>query len=316
MSNPVLDNNSSVGFKIEGEVGVDAGLGTGGAWLDLISEDVGADPNILQLPSPIGGRQADERLHVMTHRDGRGSIIFRPRAAHVDDLLNLFFKGTSGDYFIPTVDGTDLDTATFEIDKFGTTNYQLLGTKVDILKLRSEENGPLIFEMDLIAMSAVEDGGMETDVYTGWIDGTPFMHGSMTLDATGYAWLGAATGPEVRSIEMEMSNNLDPNGFTNSITRKIIPVGMFSVTGRMVIPYNSTSAGFLTPWAAPSKFKFTMTYQDAATNSLEFIVTASIDGTRPNVSGDDSHKWLELAFHGVVDATDISMAKAKYTAAI
>jgi len=315
--NPIWGNNSSVLLKKEGTPGTREPLTTGAAHLDLISEDTESTPQILQLESPIGDRQQHSGMRIVTHEEAGGTVIFRPRAQCIDQVLELMFGLVASEYWVPEVGNTDLDRFTCEVNKFGLTEYAYTGCRANSLKLMSEQNGPLNAELNFLATSAERNpGDLTTPVYTTWNTGTPFMHKNLVVNATGYDFLGGASGLEVKSYEVTISNNLDADAFCNSANRSLMPIGALTLQGSLLIPYNAVTDGYLTAWAAGTKFKYNIQWEDAALNNLELEVAAEIDGEGTKVESEGEHKWLNLVHTGMIDVTDTNMVKMKYTAVV
>jgi hypothetical protein len=167
-------------------------------------------------------------------------------------------------------------------------------------------------------MSGERDvGDLAVPVYTGWMTKGMFMHGDMVIDTTDVPFLGGATPVPIRSIEFALNNNLDDSeaGFTNSTTRKIIPVGMFEVTGNMVVPYNTVTAGLIGSLVGSDKAKWGISYSDGVEigdYQLDFDFVTKFEGDLPAIASTDN-QWLTLNFHGVVDVDDIKCATAEVT---
>lgn len=305
MGNPVLGIGSSVGMKLETTPGTKIALTTGAAWLDLVSEGLDHIPVLHRIAPVVGNRQAHGDFEFVSHSDGSGNIVARVRGDYLAALCDFVLGDSAAGVYYPIVDDSaDLPTYTVEGVKGGQNNVRLVGCKCNTATFRSETNSPLQVELNVVAMSGERDAvDLATPSYTSWLATPPMMHGGMSFDATDEAWLGGASGPECRMIEWTLNNNLDIEGYTNSTDRKIIPVGLFEVTGSMEIPYNSVTKGFWAEMVAAAKVKFQVEYSDgSATLTVDFVV--KLEGELPKIAGPEN-VWLTLNFHGVADATDV-----------
>lgn len=315
MTNPVQGINTCVAFKKESPAGQKISV-AGGSFLDLVSEESDYKPVHFIGDSIIGNRQQQAILEIVSHHDARASFNFRMRAAYTEEVLAAIFGDLNTGVHSPQLLNTeDLESATFEILKAGTNELILIGCKVNTATFKSSANQPLTCQLDILGLSGERDTGNLTGAdYTGWATQQMFLHGDMTLDATAHAWLGGASGPEVKEIEFTLNNNLDDGegSFTNSTVRKILPVGMFELTGQIVIPYNATSKAMVASIVAAEKVKWGISYSDG-TAQLDFDFVTKFEGNVPNISGPEN-VWLTLPFHGVVDTTDTLVVTAEYTA--
>lgn len=311
MSKPIIGISASVGFKVEAVPGTPISL-TGGQWLDIVSESLDYKPVLHSIDPAVGNRQKNADFEFISHHDGGGTVATRVYNAYADELMYLIFGELSGGYYQPILNNTELPTSTWEVDKAGANNLRLAGVKINTASFKSETNNPLELTLELLSMSGARDpGDLQAMDISGWRSTIPFIHNLMSFDATGHAFLGGADGPECRAIEFTINNNLDPEGWTNSQTRKIIPEGLFGVEGNMEIPYNSTTKGFWAEMVAASKVKFSIEYSNGA-NSLVFDFVVKLDGDLPGISGTEA-MWLTLNFHGVADAVDAYCLRASLT---
>jgi len=302
--NPLLGIGTIAALKKEGTPGTKESLATGAAFLDPISEALDYVPVLHRIAPIAGARQADADHEFVSHHDGSGTLTQRVRGATIEDVVELILGDITATEYHPIVDdATDLPQFTLEMQKAGESEVRLIGCKTNTATFRSTTNEPLELEMNIVAMSGERDGGDHTAFdNTAWIAVAPMMHGQMSIDATAEAWLGGATGPECRTFEFTINNNLDIEGYTNSQTRKIIPVGMFELTGSMEIPYNATTAGFWVEMVNAAKVKFEVAYTDGV-NTMTCAFVVKIDGTLPAITGPEN-VWVTLDFHGVADAVD------------
>lgn len=305
MSKPVLGIASNVGFKLEGTPGDKESL-TGGNWLDLVSETLNYKPVMATEETLTGSRQAQAELHFLSHNDGGGTVICRPRHDHIAVLLNQIFGDVDSGTYRPILTNTELPTMTVECGKAGMNDVRLIGVKVNTAKFSSSANQPLMLELALLAMSGERDqGDLETVVHTAWLAQKPYMHGNITMDATAHAFLGGATGPDPRALEFTINNNLEggDDSYANSTDRKFIPEGVFTLEGSMEIPYNTVTKAFWATLVAVTKVKFTVVYSDG-TNTITFAFVVKLDGELPGIA-DRQAQWITMPFHGVADATDV-----------
>ncbi len=306
MGNPLLGVNTSVAFKLESSPGTRESI-TGGdisdEFLDTVSESLNYKPVSLRLPALANDRQSHGDFEFVSHNDGGGNLVCRPRHAHIDELLKIILGKLTTGVYTPDVDGTDLPKFTVECKKSGQIEVVLVGSKVNTATFKSTQNGPLELDMVVVASSGERNpGDLTTSNFVKMASETPYMHGGLALSSS-EAWLGAGTPEPVRSIEFTLNNNLDTEAFCNSVNRSVIPVGVFELSGNMEVPYNSTTAGFWAEMIGANKVKFTMTYTDANSNTLAFAFVVKLEGDLPAISGPEN-VWLTLNFHGVMDATD------------
>jgi hypothetical protein len=312
-TNPIQGIVSTAGFKTETVPGTKIAL-TGSEFLDLMSEESSYEPVHYRGESIIGNRQEQGDLEVVSHNDGRTTLKCRPRGLYMEELLALIFGVDTVGVHTPIL-GNDTDLATFtcEVDKAGLNNLRLIGCKVGKATFESQANQPLMLTLEAIAMSGERDvGDLATPTYT-WLTDGMFMHGDMTMDATGHAFLGGATGLPVRSIQFECDNDLDDSeaGFTNSTDRKIIPVGMFNLTGNIVVPYNSTTKDLIASLVAAEKVGWGIVYTTGTPgHSLLLDFVTKFEGDMPDIT-DNSNQWITMNFHGVVDAASTNSISAE-----
>lgn len=310
MSKPALGIVTNVGFKKEGTPGDKESL-AGGKWLDLVSESLNYKPVLHKAESLTGDRQPQAELAFVSHHDGGGGVIFRPRFDHFGEVLEVIFGILDSGTYKPIVNNVELPMFTVECDKAGMNDVRLIGTKVNTAKFSSAGNQPLLIDLAILSQSGERDSGdFQAVSHTAWLAQKPFMHGNLAFDATAHAFLGGATGPQPRSIEFTVNNNLEGGDdvYANSVNRSFIPEGLFTVEGTMEIPYNTTSKAFWTALVAATKCKFTLTYSDG-TNTVAFAFVVKFDGELPGIA-DRMPQWLTLPFHGVYDATDPLMLTA------
>jgi hypothetical protein len=305
MGNPIIAVGSSVGIRKEIVPGTPLVVDT---WLDLISEELDYEPVLLDAPTPIGTRQNDADFMIVTHHDGKGSFTYRPRHADIGKMLELILGVLNGGMYSPIFTNTAIPSFSCAVGKGGQNTIKLGGCKVNTAEFVSEANKPLVVCINLLAMNGLRDAVLVTPVYTTVKATKPYLHGNMTMDATGHAFLGGAAGPACRKLTITINNNLDGDAFTNSTTRVLIPEGLFTVTGAMEIAYNATTKAFWTDMVAASKVKWSVTWSDG-TNNFEVNLVTKITGKLPAISGPEV-SWLELGFVGVADATDSDVITA------
>ncbi len=297
MSKPVLGLTTVLGFGKETVAGDEVAADE---WLDLVSEDLDLQPMMFDGPELFGDRQKRAEMKFLSHNDGGGSLVCRPRSDHMNGLLELIL-GAQNIQWNPITDNAELPTASFEVDKGGQNTLTLTGCKVNTAKFSSSANQPLLLELALVSMGGVRDGVLATETLA-WITGTPYMHSSLVMDATGFAYLGGATGPEIRSIEFTVNNNLDVEGYCNSTNRKIIPEGVFGLTGSMEIPYNAVSKAYWAAMVAATKVKFTVAYTSVG-STVTFYFVVKMDSRLLGIAGPET-QWVTIDFVGVIDASD------------
>ena len=283
---------------------------SGGKWFDLVSESLNYKPIIHKAEGLTGNRQAPAELEFLSHSDGGGSFVIRPRFDHCAELLELIFTAVDVGVYKPIVSNTELTMFTLECDKAGMNNLVLIGCKVNTAKFSSAANQPLMLELAILSLSGLRDQSLEAESNAAWLLQKPFMHGNMSFDATAHAFLGAATGPQPRNFEFTVNNNLEggDDSYANSTDRSFIAEGLFSVEGSMEVPYNTTSKAFWAAMLGATKCKFAVEYSDG-TNTITFAFVVKFDGELPSIAG-RAPLWLTLPFHGVYDATDPLMLTA------
>jgi hypothetical protein len=277
--------------------------------LDLLEEDLHLTPIQFEGDSVIGDRQSRGDQQWTSNVDGGGSFSWRPRYTDIDNMLELLFGNTALTYHVPILNQTELGTATIEINKAAQNNIQLAGCKFNSIEFKSEGNGALICAAEVLAMTGTKDTTLQTPNYAFLAANPPFLHKNLSIDATGHAWLGGATGPSCREIHFTISNNLIGDAFTNAEGRDLIPEGVFSVEGGMTIPYNSTTKAFYADLLASNMVSFTAEFSDG-THTLEFIFNVKLFGDLPKI-GAREVQWLELEFKGKVDTVDTYAVQAK-----
>jgi hypothetical protein len=306
MSNPALGVETSVMFKLESVPGTRESLATGAVNTDLVSETLDYIPVHTDLPQITGDRQKRATLQFVSHNDGSGTAIIRPRHAQAPAIMAWIFGALNTLEHVPIVtDSADLAKYTVEVNKAGQDTLALIGTVIDSATFRSTANGPLEIELDMVASSGERNAG----VFTAWaateLDAEkPFMHSGLTFTGEP-TWMadGAAGDVEARNIEFTVSNNLDREGYTNSVDRRVIPMGGFTLEGTMEVPYNATTKGFWTDVIAATKVTFSLVYTDAAAQTITIALTVKFTGELPKIADMDS-QWLTLQFNGVYDGTD------------
>ena len=315
MSNPSLGIETSVLLKKESTPGTRVALTTGAVHCDLVDESLDYIPVLTDLPVLTGNRQRRATMDFVSHNDGGGSFTIRPRSAQMDQLLELILgKANVGAWEPITDDATDLPQFTVEVNKAGQDKVALVGCKVNTARFTSEENSPLLCELAVIAMSGERNSAQTSFSPTQLDDENPYMHSGLAFSGSS-SWLddGTASGnPEVRSFEFTINNNLEIDVFTNATTRRIIPVGLFTLEGSFVIPYNATTKGFWTDMIAAAKVKFTSTWTDNSGSTLAIDFVVKLDGELPKISGPEN-QWLTINFHGVADTTDTVAISAENT---
>ena len=300
-TDPHLGIETEVLLKKEGTPGTQEAMTAGSEHLDLVSEGLDYVPVLSSYPAIAGDRQRWAGAEHVSHNDGGGSIVCRPRSAQLDNLIELILGGAS-----PLLtDATELDRFTVEVTKAGEDTLALVGCKVNTATFRSSANEPLELELNVIASSGVRGGAHTAWVSTQVDAEKPFMHGGLVMSGD-EAWLKGADDSfnvEIRSIEFTLNNNLDADAYCNSTDRRLIPLGLFTMEGSMEIPYNAVTSGFWTEMVNAAKVKFTATWTDADTNTFVAAFVVKIDGELPKISGPEQ-VWLSLNFHGVADLAD------------
>jgi len=304
MGNPVIGIQTSVAIGVETVPGTRVAVTD---HMDLISENLDYIPVLHRIRPTPGKRVANAAYEFISHNDGGGAFVIRGRHAYMGDLLLAILGAGDGSAltpFVPIHDNVDLSSYTIECIKANSVaEVVLTGAKFNSMTFRSSTNEPLEIECNVISMAGIRDSGdLTAFADTAWIDAIPLIHSRMSIAATAEAWLGGATGPEARSLEFTFNNNLDPEGWTNSQTRKIIPVGLFDLEGSMEIPFNVTSAGFWAKLVAAAVVSFAVEYSDG-TNTTTFTFKVKLDGEFPGITGPEN-VWLTLNFHGVLDSTN------------
>ncbi len=306
MGRPLLGVNTSVAFieeTIPGTRESIVGGDTSDEFLDVVNESLNYKPVSTRLAALANDRQSHGDFEFVSHNDGGGSVVCRPRHAQIADLLNFILGQLDIGVYTPVDDGTDLPMHTIECKKSGQSEVVLTGAKVNTATFRSTQNGPLELDMAIVAKAGERDpADLTVSNFVKMASETPFMHGGLALSSS-EAWLGSGTPEPVRSIEFTLNNNLDSDAYCNSVNRSVIPVGVFELSGNMEVPYNATTKGFWAEMVAAAKVKFTMTYTDADSNTVAFAFAVKLEGDLPGISGPEN-VWLTLNFHGVMDATD------------
>ena len=315
---PTLGVGSSVAVITESPQGTREAI-IGGAssveFLDVLSETLDYVPVLAQDYNLIGARQAQGDLQYISHNDGGGSVIFRPRYAQMASLLTWAFS-TIDTTYKPSAKDVDLTTFSLECIKAGQNDICLIGCKVNTLTFRSNPNMPLECEMSVFAASGIRGCTPTAADLTTLAATDPFVHARLVMTSTDEAWLGGATPQPIRSIEVTINNNLDGSVFANAIDRATIPVGLFEMVGTIEIPYNSVTSAFWTEQAAASKVKFSVEWEDGASgNNFKLDFVAKVIGDLPKIS-DPGIQWLTVNFAGAVDAADANCVFGTLTAAI
>jgi hypothetical protein len=306
MGNPSLGIETTVIIEEETVPGTREAC-TAGEMLDLVSETLDYKPVLTDLPVMAGDRQTNAGMKFVSHNDGNGSIVCRPRAAQLPTFCAIILGALDTATHVPiTDDATDLKSFTVECAKAGQDELALIGTKVNQATFRSEQNGPLELELEVYSLKGERNTGSPTVWAPTQMDTEkPFMHGGLAFTSA-HAWFddGATSyNPECRSIEIVCNNNLDSDAFTNAVTRRLLPPGLFTLTGNLVIPYNATTKGFWTDMVAATKVKFTATWTDADASTIAIGIVAKLEGDLPQIAGPET-QWLTLNFVGVADVTD------------
>jgi len=306
MGNPSLGIETSVIIEEEVTPGTRITCAAG-EMLDLVSETLDYKPVLADLPTLAGNRQTNAGMKFVSHNDGGGGFVFRPRAAQMPTICALALGALDVAVHVPiTDDATDLTTATIEVSKAGQNELALMGAKFNETTFRSEQNMPLEIEVAVLSLKGERDTGSPTAWVPTQMDAEkPFMHGGLAFTSA-HAWFddGATSyNPEARSVEITLNNNLDGEAFTNAVTRRILPPGLFTLTGNIVIPYNATTKGFWADQVAATKVKFTATWTDADANTIAMAIVAKLEGDLPQISGPET-QWITLNFVGVADITD------------
>jgi hypothetical protein len=315
MSNPVLGINTEVLFIEETSSGERESCASGAAHVDLVSESLDLKAVLSDYPTIVGNRQVWAPSKFVVKNDGGGELVFRPRAAQMAATLKWIFGGTTP--FTPLAgDDTDLPTFTVECTKAGQNALALVGAKVNTATFKSSQNDPLELTLNIIAMSGVR-GSTNTAFATTQMDAShPFLHNGLTMSSE-LAFLddGESAGDvEVRSIEFTIDNGLNGDAYCNSIDRRLIPLGMFSCTGSIEVPYNSITKDFWATQVAATKCEFTATWEDSDDNEIAAEFVVKFDTELPQISGTDE-QWLTLNFIGVVDTTDTACVSMTSTLA-
>ncbi|MBW8002622.1 MAG: hypothetical protein FVQ80_11475 [Planctomycetes bacterium] len=300
MSKPALGLTTIVGFGKETVAGTEV---VADEWLDLISESLDYQPVLFEGPELFGDRQKRAEMKFVSHNDGGGSVICRPRPDHMNDILDLILGVQVVDWR-PITDNAELPTASVEVTKADQNTLTLVGCKVNTAKFSSVANQPLLCELSFLAMSGTRDSAVAVETYS-WITGIPYMHSSLVFAAVGFSYLD---GAEVRSVEFTMNNNLDAEGFANSVDRQVIPEGVFGLNGSVEIPYNTTTKAYWAAMVTATKVKFSLAYTSGG-STVTFNFVAKMSGNLPQIAGPES-QWVTIDFVGVVDATDPLCMKA------
>lgn len=306
MGNPSLGIETSVLFKKEGTPGTKESCAAAAMHCDLISEELDYKPVLSDYPVIAGDRQRWSYGEYVAYNDGGGSFSFRPRSAQLESLLEwIFGENAAGTWNPILLDATDLPRYTIECLKSGQNRLSLIGAKINTARFVSEETNPLIVELSVISESGDREVGGTSWISTQLDAEKPFLHSGLVFSGA-EAWLDdgeSSFNPEVRSLEFTCNNNLETDCYCNSTGRRIIPVGLFTLEGSMIIPYNTTTKGFWAEMIAAAKVKWTSTWTDADANTLIVAFVAKLDGELPKISGPET-VWLTLNFHGVADLTD------------
>lgn len=302
MSNPMLGIKSSVLLKKESVQGTRESLATGAVHIDLISETLDHIPVMTDLPQIVGNRQKRASMAFVSHNDGGGSLICRPRNAQMAQLLELIL-GPTGALIVD--DASDLSRFTLEVNKANTDKIALIGCKVNTAKFNSIANEPLTLDLGIIASKGDRNSG----VFTAWaptqVDTeNPYMHGGLVMSGA-EPWLndGVTSNVETRSIEFILSNNLITDAFCNDVNRRLIPLGLFSLEGNMEIPYNTITKGFWDEMINANKVKFTATWTNADLDTLVTNFVVKLKGNLPKIATAEP-QWLTIDFEGVYDSVD------------
>ncbi len=308
MTIPTLGVGTSVALKTESSPGVRESITGGGSsveFLDILSENLDYMPVLNAEHNLAGARQAQGDMQFISHNDGGGGIIFRPRYAQMAELFTLILAAVDTTYR-PSAKDTDLGRFTVECIKSGQNDLALIGCKMNTATFRSNQNTPLELELGIVASSGLRDPGDCTALDITTMAATdPFVHARLVMTSTDEAWLGGATPEPIRSMEITLNNNLDVEAYCNGIDRAVIPVGLFTMTGMMVVPYSSVTKAFWTEQAAKTKVEFSIEWEDGASgNNMKFALVATVTGDLPKISGPET-QWLTVNFNGITDATDV-----------
>ena len=307
MAIPTLGTASHAAFVVEGEAGTRQAIVGGAAsdeFLDLVSESIDYKPVLNRLRPLVGTRISHGDFEFVSHHDGGGGLVCRPRHGQMAALMHLILGPVAAGHYYPVASDVDLPTFTLEVLKASMIEIALAGCKVNTATFRSAGNEPLTLELDIVGGSGERNPGDLTALNVTILAAEkPFMHGLLTPTFTTEAWLGGATPEPIRSVEIVLNNNLDAESYGNSVNRNVIPVGIFELTGTMEVPFNSTTKAFWTEMINATEVTFSLQWADPDAATLTFTITAKLDGDLPDI-GDVDPQWLTVNFHGTYTVTN------------
>jgi len=216
--------------------------------VDLVSESMVNSHETYEgdADSLHGGRQRDGEDAIVVAEKPSGSFSYRPRYTELSELLELALGGGSDTAWIPLETG-DLDTFNIEVQHSDALAESYAGCVVNELVLRSEQNSPLVAMVTLLAASAAIEATPETPTYAGVGGVAPIMHNDLVI--TGDAGI---TGLKPFNFQLGIKNNLEEDGFANSINRQFMDAEGFDCDLEMEVKLTLELGTYLNTWNTTS----------------------------------------------------------------
>lgn len=240
-----------------------------------------------------GGRQLDVADEICVAEAPGGNFSYRPRYTDLSLLMELALGEGSDTAWTPLESG-ELPTFKIEIQKSDAYAELHEGCRLSELTLRSEQNGPLTAEANVIATSCAEESTPTTPTYAGVGGVAPIMHNDLVI--TGDAGI---TGLKPFSLQVHINNNMDGEGFANSKNRQFMETEGFDCDLEMEVSLDSTIAGNIADWydATPKTPLEIITTYSSGTKSLAITFRGIITSPQPTIDSPGKQR-VTLAFAG------------------
>lgn len=259
---------------------------------NVVSNEIRADRNVTDL--------------IQVGQNAGGSVDFELSYGSYDPWLeSLMFSTWSGDVL---KNGTTQKSFTLE-KKFevGSTDqyHRFTGAVVNSMNLKMEAGAVVTGTFDFLAKGFVSDqaiisGATYTAANTNSVMNAAVDFGSLAL--TG------ASGIELMSLELNVTNNLRQQRVIGSLDSRGIGTGRFEVTGSLTAYFEDEALYELFINGDPSDLTFTLT--DSAGNEYEFVVgNLKFETASVAAGGNDQDVMVDMTFRGLYDSGDAATLK-------
>jgi len=259
--------------------------------VDLQSENLVTERPLLEVPNLNGSRERNTALeNVIARITPSGTFSFLPRSVQLNLLAELLLGGGSsvaGWYPTSSATLTPVYVNVCKANAKVTTNLyaeQILGV-INELTLSSQQNGALQAEVGLVGKTSTRVAGV-TPTYANISGKSPFLHSQLVVSGD----LGALAP---YSMKLSMKNNVNEEGYANSMTRQFIENGQFEADLELEVNFNDTTLQLI-------KDK----YEESAITGIKPVVVVTMVYT--NVG--ESNKTLTIVFCGTLDSPPPTMS--------